>query len=115
MKKLSRNQIRLHRKRRIRAKISGTLEAPRLAVFRSLKNISIQVIDDSAGKTIAAASLSGIKAKNTVEGAKNLGMAIAEKCLAKKIEKIVFDRSGYKYHGKVKAVAEGAREAGLKF
>ena len=115
MKKLSRNQIRLHRKLRIRAKISGTSETPRLAVFRSLRNVSVQVIDDVIGKTIISASLTNTKAKNSVEGAKELGKLIAEKCKAAKIESIVFDRSGYKYHGKIKAVAEGAREAGLKF
>ncbi|EKE11618.1 MAG: 50S ribosomal protein L18 [uncultured bacterium] len=115
MKKLSRNQIRLHRKRRIRAKISGTNEVPRLAVFRSLRNVSAQVIDDISGKTIASASLFEVKGKNTVVGAKEVGKVVAEKCKTAKIEKVVFDRSGYKYHGKVKAVADGAREAGLKF
>jgi large subunit ribosomal protein L18 len=115
MKKLIRNQVRLHRKRRIRAKISGTTEVPRLSVFRSLRNISVQVIDDVAGKTIVAASLFEIKGKNTVLGAKEVGKLVAEKCKSAKIGKVVFDRSGYKYHGKVKAVADGAREAGLKF
>jgi len=115
MKKLSRNQTRLHRKRRIRAKVSGTADVPRLAVFRSLRNVSIQVIDDVSGKTIVSASLNEIKAGNTVESAKALGKFVAEKCKNAKIESIVFDRSGYKYHGKIKAVAEGAREAGLKF
>ncbi len=116
MKKLSRNQIRLHRKRRIRAKLSGTSDVPRLAVFRSLRNVSVQVIDDAAGKTLVSASLlNDMKGKNSVDGAKELGKVVAEKCLAAKIEKVVFDRSGYKYHGKIKAVAEGAREAGLKF
>ncbi len=115
MKKLSRNQIRLHRKRRIRAKISGTSDMPRLAVFRSLRNISVQVIDDAVGKTLISANLSDMKGKNSVEGAKELGKTVAEKCKAAKIESIVFDRSGYKYHGKIKAVAEGAREVGLKF
>lgn len=115
MKNLSRNQIRLHRKRRIRAKISGTLEMPRLAVFRSLRNVSVQVIDDIAGKTLISANLNDTKGKNSVEGAKELGKVIAEKCKTRKIESVVFDRSGYKYHGKIKAVAEGAREAGLKF
>lgn len=116
MKKLSRNQTRLHRKRRIRAKISGTQDSPRLAVFRSLRNVSAQVIDDAAGKTLVSASLNDIKkSKNSVEGAKELGKVIAEKCKAQKIVNVVFDRSGYKYHGKIKAVAEGAREGGLKF
>jgi len=115
MKNLSRNQIRLHRKRRIRAKISGTAVMPRLAVFRSLRNVSVQVIDDSVGKTLFSGSLLDTKGKNGVDGAKELGKFIAEKCKAAKIESIVFDRSGYKYHGKIKAVAEGARESGLKF
>ncbi|MDP1883925.1 MAG: 50S ribosomal protein L18 [Candidatus Moranbacteria bacterium] len=115
MKKSSRNQVRLHRKRRIRAKLSGTSETPRLAVFRSLRNVSVQVIDDSVGKTLVAASLVDAKGKNSVDGAKELGKLIAEKCLDKKIENVVFDRSGYKYHGKIKALAEGARAAGLKF
>lgn len=115
MKKLSRNQTRLHRKRRIRAKVSGTADMPRLAVFRSLRNISIQVINDVTGKTVASASLVEIKAANTIEGAKALGALIAEKCKAAKVETIVFDRAGYQYHGKIKAVADGAREAGLKF
>lgn len=116
MKQLSRNQIRLHRKRRIRAKVSGTSEMPRLSVFRSLKNISVQVIDDVAGKTLVSASLKEVKkAKNDIAGAKELGKSVAEKCKAQKIENVVFDRSGYKYHGKVKALAEGAREGGLKF
>ncbi len=92
------------------------MKVPRLSVFRSLKNISAQVIDDAAGKTLASASLKGIKiTKNDVAGAKELGRIVAEKCLAKKIERIVFDRSGYKYHGKIKALADGAREGGLKF
>ena len=115
MKNLSRNQIRLHRKRRIRAKISGTPETPRLSVFRSLRNVSVQVIDDGASKTLVSASLNDTKGKNSVEGAKELGKMIAEKCIAQKIASVVFDRSGYKYHGKIKAVAEGAREGGLKF
>lgn len=115
MKKTSRNQIRLHRKRRIRAKVNGTSEIPRFSVFRSLRNVSVQVIDDVLGKTIIAASLSDTKEKNTVDGAKELGKIVAKKCLDKKIGEIVFDRSGYKYHGKIKAVADGAREGGLKF
>jgi len=115
MKKLSRNQLRLHRKKRIRAKVSGSADVPRLSVFRSLRNVNVQVIDDVIGKTIVFANLKDSKMKNTVEGAKELGKMVAEKCLAQKIEKVVFDRSGYKYHGKVKAVAEGAREGGLKF
>lgn len=112
----SRNKLRLHRKRRVRAKIAGTAERPRLAVFRSLRNISAQVIDDTKGATLASIRLTEIKkAKNDVAGANEAGKMLAKKCLEKKIGRVVFDRSGYKYHGKVKALAEGAREGGLKF
>ena len=112
----SRNKLRIHRKRRVRSKIKGTGKCPRLCVFRSIKNIYAQIIDDQKGKTVAAASLSDIKkAENTVAGAKELGKLIAKKCKEIKIETVVFDRGGYKYHGKVKSLAEGARESGLKF
>lgn len=107
--------LRANRKRRIRAKVTGTAEKPRLVVFRSLRNISVQAIDDIKGVTLAAASLSGTKIKNTVAGAEEVGMLIAKKCAEKKIVNAVFDRAGYKYHGKVKAVADGARKGGLKF
>ena len=113
--KNSRNKLRLHRKRRIRAKISGTANCPRLTVFRSLKNIRVQVVNDEAGKTLVAANLAEAKSKNDLAGAKKLGQLVAKKCAEKKIKKIIFDRSGYKYHGKVKALADGAREGGLKF
>lgn len=116
MKKISSNSSRLMRKRRVRAKISGTPERPRLAVFKSLKGIYAQVIDDTVGKTLASAKLVDIKkAKNTIEGAKEVGKLVAEKCIALKIENVTYDRAGYRYHGKVKALAEGAREGGLKF
>jgi large subunit ribosomal protein L18 len=116
MKKISSNSGRLQRKRRVRAKISGSATRPRLAVFKSLKGIYAQVIDDTVGKTIASANLAEIeKAKNTVEGAKEVGKLIAKRCAAIKIESITFDRAGYRYHGKVKALAEGAREGGLAF
>ena len=116
MQKASRNNLRLHRKRRIRAKVSGTQSMPRLSVFRSITNVSVQVIDDAKSVTLVAANIKELKkVKNDVAGAKELGKIVAEKCLAKKIGEVVFDRSGYKYHGKIKAVAEGAREAGLKF
>lgn len=112
----SRNKLRLHRKRRVRAKISGTAKCPRLSVYRSNKSIYVQVIDDTKGKTLASVKLSEIKkAKNNIESAKELGKLIAKKCKEAKITKAIFDRGGYKYHGKVKAVAEGAREGGLKF
>ncbi|KKP80094.1 MAG: 50S ribosomal protein L18 [Candidatus Moranbacteria bacterium RIFOXYA12_FULL_35_19] len=114
--KTSRNNLRLHRKKRIRAKVKGDSKTPRLAIFRSLKGISVQVIDDTKGATLVFGSLKEIKnAGNNLEGAKKLGILIAKKCVEKKISAVVYDRSGYKYHGKVKALAEGAREGGLKF
>jgi large subunit ribosomal protein L18 len=115
MTKISRNNLRLQRKRRVRAKISGTGLVPRLAVFRSLKGIQAQVIDDAKGVTLAFASLKEVKGKNDIAGAKKVGGEVAKKCLAKKIDRVVFDRAGYKYHGKIKALADGAREGGLKF
>lgn len=116
MKKISNNSSRLQRKRRVRAKVSGTSLRPRLSVFKSLKSIYVQVIDDAIGKTLASAKLSEIaKSTNTVEGATAVGKLVAEKCLALRIETVTFDRSGYQYHGRVKALAEGAREGGLKF
>ena len=113
--KTSRNNLRIHRKQRVRSKINGTQSRPRVSVFRSLKKISVQVIDDLTGNTLAYADSNMAKAKNDVKGAGEVGKLIAKECLAKKIESVVFDRSGYKYHGKVKALAEGAREGGLKF
>lgn len=104
------------RARRTRAKISGTAECPRLSVFRSLKNISVQAIDDVTGTTLAAADLRELKkVKNTVEGAKQVGLAVAEKCVKAGIKTVVFDRGSSMYHGKVKALADGAREGGLVF
>ena len=114
-KKLSRNKTRLQRKKRIRAKVKGTADVPRLAIFKSLKGIWTQVINDETGKTLVSASSKVAKAKDDLAGAKKVGIALAKKCLEKKIEKVVFDRAGYKYHGKVKSLAEGAREGGLKF
>lgn len=114
--KTSSNIGRIQRKRRVRAKISGTAERPRLAVFKSLKSIYVQVINDDAGKTLASAKLTEIaKAKNTVDGAKEVGKLVAKKCKEAKIENVVFDRAGYQYHGKIKALADGAREGGLQF
>jgi len=105
---------RQRRHKRIRGKISGTAEVPRLQVFRSIKHIYAQVIDDDAGKVLMGVRDDGIKGKKQ-EIATKVGELIAKKALNKKIEKIVFDRGGYKYHGRVKALAEGARIAGLKF
>jgi large subunit ribosomal protein L18 len=114
MKKTSNNKLRLHRKRRIRAKISGTKERPRLSVFKSLRGIYAQVINDTSGKTLVSVSTLGIKkVSDNVEGAKEVGKLIGKKCKEKKIKSVVFDRAGYKYHGKIKALAEGAREEGL--
>ena len=116
MKKLSKNDLRIKRNRRVRAKISGNSERPRLSVFKSLTGISAQVIDDVAGKTLAAASLSEVaKAKNTIAGAQEVGKLLAKKCKDAKVTAVVFDRSGYRFHGKVKALADGAREGGLQF
>jgi large subunit ribosomal protein L18 len=111
-------QRRLRIKRSIRNKISGTPERPRLSVFRSNKAIYAQIIDDTTGKTLVAASsakLDDAAATANVEVSNRVGKAIAAKALEKGIDQVVFDRSGYLYHGKVKSLAEGAREAGLKF
>jgi large subunit ribosomal protein L18 len=117
MKKASRQQRRQRRHKRLRARIWGKKDKPRLCVFRSSKHIYAQLIDDEKGKTLASASdleLRGGK-KTKVDKAREVGRLIASKALEKRIEKAVFDRAGYKYHGRIKAVAEGAREAGLKF
>ncbi|RIV27512.1 50S ribosomal protein L18 [Fibrisoma montanum] len=102
----------------IRAKISGTAERPRLSVFRSNKAIYAQLIDDEAGRTLAAASSLELKTEIdgfTVDAAKKVGQRLAEKATAQNISAAVFDRNGYLYHGKVKALADAAREGGLKF
>jgi len=114
---LKKKAKRYRRHKRVRAKIFGTKEKPRLCVFRSAKHIYAQLIDDEKGKTLAAASDQEIKKgkKSKIEIAKAVGKLIAKKALEKKIEKVVFDRGGYQYHGRVKALAEGAREGGLKF
>jgi large subunit ribosomal protein L18 len=111
---------RERRKLRIRRKISGTAEKPRLSVFRSAKHIYAQVVDDAAGKTLAHFSTlskdvrDGIKESNKTAAAKAVGSAVAKALLAKGVKKIVFDRNGYLYHGRIKALADAAREAGLK-
>ena len=107
---------RLRRKKRLRAKISGTTERPRLSVFKSLSNNYAQIVDDSKGITICSISDIKMKKKATkTEKAKELGTEIAKIAKEKKIEKVVFDRNGYKYHGRIKAIADGAREGGLVF
>ncbi len=113
--KKSRNQLRIHRKRRVRAKINGTQERPRLAVFVSLKGIYAQVIDDVKRQTLISANLKEVKGKNNISSAEKVGQLLAKKCAAKKISEVIFDRSGYKYHGKVRALADGARKGGLLF
>jgi len=118
MKREEKVKRREKRKKRTRAKTFGTKERPRLCVFRSLKHIYAQIVDDTEGKTLVSASDLELKKKKgmkKVEIAKEVGKLIAKKALEKKIEKVSFDRSGYKYHGRVKALAEGAREGGLKF
>ncbi len=106
---------RFERKRRIRAKISGTGACPRISVFRSLKSLSLQAIDDITSTTVAHAKLSdaGKNPKNTVATASVLGGLLAERLVKLDITKAIFDRSGYRYHGKVKAVAEALREGGI--
>ena len=115
--KESKNISRVRRHARVRAKISGTKECPRLCVYRSNKNIEAQIIDDDKRVTLVASSSMSLKLANggNVEAAKAVGADIASKAKAKKIKKVVFDRSGYIYHGRVKALAEAAREAGLEF
>ena len=109
---------RIKRHNRVRGKISGTAERPRLSVFRSESNIYAQIIDDVTGNTLVAASTVEKAFEGNggnIEAAKKIGAVIAERALQKGIEEVVFDRGGYIYHGRVTALAEGAREGGLKF
>ena len=117
MATLTKPQARARRHRRIRGKIFGTAERPRLVVFRSNKGISAQLIDDDAGKTLAGASWVGLKSfsGNKTAQATEVGKALAASAKDAGVEMCVFDRGGYLYHGRVKALAEGAREGGLKF
>ncbi|KKQ27125.1 MAG: 50S ribosomal protein L18 [Candidatus Magasanikbacteria bacterium GW2011_GWC2_37_14] len=123
MKKIIPKKSREVRRARVRATVTGTGIRPRLNVFRSLKGMYVQIIDDVKAVTLVAADVKEIKKveksdkyKNNKEAqAYNLGKLLAEKAVAKKIESVVFDRAGYRYHGRVKALAEGAREGGLKF
>ena len=112
-----RNQIRQRIHARIRQKLSGTTERPRLNVYRSLNHIYAQVIDDQKGETLVSASTLGLKLKTggNVAAAKEIGKAVAEQARAKGIQKVVFDRGGFLYHGRIKALADAAREAGLEF
>ncbi|MFZ0739092.1 MAG: 50S ribosomal protein L18 [Candidatus Acidiferrales bacterium] len=121
VKRLSRSAHRERLHSRLRRKISGSTERPRLCVFRSARHIQAQVIDDQKGRTLAAAgSLDGevrkqIKGGGNIAAAKIVGKAIAERAKKAGVEKVVFDRGGYQYHGRIKALAEAAREAGLQF
>ncbi len=109
-------KARSTKKVRIRKKIKGTQERPRLCIFKSLSNIYAQLVDDVAGKTILAVSTLGeVKGKSGKDAAFEVGKLLATKAKDKKIDKVVFDRSGYIYHGRVKAVADGARDGGLNF
>ncbi|MBE6942370.1 MAG: 50S ribosomal protein L18 [Ruminococcaceae bacterium] len=118
VKRIDKNAMRLKRHVRVRGKISGTPECPRLNVFRSNANIYAQLIDDVNGVTLASANTleKGFEgATGNVEAAKKVGLALAERAKAKGIEEVVFDRGGYIFHGRVAALAEGAREGGLQF
>lgn len=118
VKKQDSNKARLHRHVRVRSKISGTAERPRLNVFRSAKHIYAQLIDDVAGRTLVSASTmdKGFEGKGgNKDAAKKIGLEIAKRAVEKGVTDVVFDRSGYIYHGRVKELAEGAREGGLKF
>ncbi len=119
IKKVSRNEARTARHARIRAKVNGTKDIPRLNVFRSAKHITVQIIDDEAGNTLLSASSmdKDLKIENggNVEAAKKVGEAIAKKAKKAGITKVVFDRGGYQYHGRVEALANAARENGLEF
>lgn len=121
IKKIDKNQERLRRHTRVRKKISGTAETPRLSVYRSLNHIYVQVIDDVKGATLCSASTmekevkGEIKDMNKTDAAKLVGKKVAERALSKGVKTVVFDRGGYLYTGRVQAVADGAREAGLNF
>ena len=110
-------KARFKNKVRVRKKVTGTAERPRLCVFRSNTHMYAQIIDDVSGKTLVAASSKGLVDKNgsNVAGAKKVGETLAKKALEKNITNVVFDRAGYVYHGKIKSLADSAREAGLKF
>jgi large subunit ribosomal protein L18 len=110
-----RNEIRKRIHSRIREKLSGTAVRPRLNVYRSLNHIYAQVIDDQSGTTLVSASTIKLKTGGNVAAAKEIGKAVAEKAVAQGIKRVVFDRGGFLYHGRIKALADAAREAGLEF
>ena len=117
LKKTKKNEERLRRHARVRRRVSGTPECPRLNVFRSNKHIYAQIIDDTTGRTLLQSNTKDLKLENggNIEAAKKVGEDIAKKCLDASIESVRFDRGGYVYHGRVQALADAAREAGLKF
>lgn len=121
LRKVNKNELRLKRHRRMRRNLTGTAERPRLNVFRSLSHIYAQIINDQTGSTLVSASTMDkelqkvVEYGGNIEAAKAVGAAIAKKALANGIEQVVFDRGGYIYHGRVAALAEAAREAGLQF
>ena len=114
---ITKPQARLKRRHRVRAKVSGTAERPRISVFRSNRGIFAQLIDDNAGRTIAAVNWteSDLRSLGPTEQATRAGAVLAERARAAGVESAVFDRGGYQYHGRVKALADGAREGGLRF
>ena len=114
-KTINRTARRFRRHHRVRARVSGTATRPRLAVFRSAKHIQAQLIDDESGKTIAHASDHDVKAKGGIAIAEAVGKEVAKRAKAADVEQVVFDRGGFSYHGRVKALAEAARKAGLTF
>ena len=119
--KITKRQARIRNHNRVRRKVSGTAERPRLAIYRSLKQIYVQAIDDTTGKTLVSASTlekemrGDGKSGGNIDAAKTVGTHIAKRLQEKGIEQVVFDRGGFQYHGRVKALADSAREAGLKF
>ena len=121
MAKKSRNEMRKHRHQRVRKKVSGSKDIPRLNVYRSLQQLYVQVVDDSAGHTLVSVSTIEPKLRKELEGlskldqAKKVGEEIAKRAKSSGIDRVVFDRGGYRYHGRVKAIAEAAREGGLEF
>ena len=117
MPKTTQAELRVARHKRLRKRVLGTAERPRLAVYRSLKHITAQVIDDSTGNTLAAASSQekSLKTTGNADGAKKVGEAIAKRALEKGVKAVVFDRGGFRYHGRVANLAQAAREAGLEF
>lgn len=117
MPKTTQAELRTARHKRLRKRVEGTARRPRLAIYRSLKHITAQVIDDSTGSTLAAASSQekGLKTTGNADGAKKVGEAIAKRAIEKGVKSVVFDRGGFRYHGRVASLAEAAREAGLEF